>query len=134
MTGYSRQALDALTRAVRAEHDFPGWLAGVLAGTAARLGSSDALIAGRPGSWEASLVDQLVKGTVGYADEFLPDPAAEDAQDDAGEDEASPPPADPDAGRLAAIRAVLARFDWETGDRQRALEEIERIVTSGGAR
>ena len=33
-----------------------------------------------------------------------------------------------DAGKLAAIRAVLARFDWEHDDRQYALEEIERIA------
>ena len=33
-----------------------------------------------------------------------------------------------DAGKLAAIRAVLARFDWERDDRQYALEEIESIV------
>jgi hypothetical protein len=32
------------------------------------------------------------------------------------------------AGRLGAIRAVLARFDWETDDRQHALEEIDRIA------
>jgi len=35
---------------------------------------------------------------------------------------------DEDAGRLAAIRAVFARFDWEADDRQCALEEIERIA------
>jgi hypothetical protein len=133
VTSYSRQARDALTRAARAEHDFPGWLAGILAGTATRLGSSDALIAGRPGSWEADLVDQLVKGTVGYADEYLPDPVAEDAEDDAGEEEASPPPAGLDAGRLAAIRAVLARFGWQAGDRQQALEQIGQIVSASHA-
>jgi hypothetical protein len=71
---YTRQAADALTRAARSEHDFAGWLAAVLATAAGRLGSSDALIAGRPGSWEASFVDQLVKGTVGYGDEYLPGP------------------------------------------------------------
>ena len=77
MTGdpaYTREAVKAMTRAVDAEHDFAGWLADVLARVAARKGSSDALTAGRPGSWEASLVDQLVKGTVGYDDEYLPDP------------------------------------------------------------
>ena len=31
-------------------------------------------------------------------------------------------------GQLAAIGAVLARFDWSARDRQFALEEIERIV------
>ena len=71
---YTRAAVKAIARAVDAEHDFSSWLADVLARVAARKGSSDALTAGRPGSWEASLVDQLVKGTVGYDDEYLPDP------------------------------------------------------------
>ena len=70
--GYTRPAIDAITQAASAEHDFAGWLADVLANAAARLGSSNALTARRPGSWEASLVDQLVKGTVGYHDELLP--------------------------------------------------------------
>jgi len=75
MTGdpaYTRSAVKAVAQAVEREHDFAGWLADVLARVAARKGSSDALTAGRPGSWEASLVDQLVKGTVGYDDEYLP--------------------------------------------------------------
>ena len=33
--------------------------------------------------------------------------------------------------QLAGIRAVFAAFDWEFDDRQRALEEIERIATGG---
>jgi hypothetical protein len=33
------------------------------------------------------------------------------------------------ASQLAAIRAVLARFDWERDDRQYALEEIDRIAS-----
>jgi hypothetical protein len=33
-----------------------------------------------------------------------------------------------EARQLAGIRAVLAGFDWETGDRQLALERIERIA------
>ena len=70
---YTRAAVDALTRAVDSEHDFAGWLAGVLARVAASKGSSGALTAGRPGSWEAALVDQLVKGTVGHDDEYLPE-------------------------------------------------------------
>lgn len=70
---YTRAAIDATVAAVGAEHDFGGWLARVLAGAAAELGSSDALIAGRPGSWEADLVSQLVHGTVGWDDEYLGD-------------------------------------------------------------
>ncbi len=72
---YTRKAVTAVLAAARAEHDFAGWLAGVLAAVAGQLGSSDALIEGRPGSWEASFVDQLVKGTVGYDDACLPGPA-----------------------------------------------------------
>jgi hypothetical protein len=69
---YTDPAVKAITQAARSEHDFAGWLASVLAAAASQLGSSDALVEGRPGSWEASLVDQLVKGTVGYGDECLP--------------------------------------------------------------
>jgi hypothetical protein len=70
---YTRRAHDAVLVAVRAEHDFGGWLAAVLASVAADLGSSYALTASRPGSWEADLVEQLVKGTVGWDDDFLGD-------------------------------------------------------------
>jgi len=72
---YTSVATSVITQAARAEHDFAGWLAQVLAAAAGQLGSSDALIEGRPGSWEASFVDQLVKGTVGYGDDYLPGPA-----------------------------------------------------------
>jgi hypothetical protein len=66
------RALTALTR--ETEHDFPGVIARTLAQVAGNLGSSDALTESRPGSWEASFIDQLVKGTVGYDDEYLPPP------------------------------------------------------------
>jgi hypothetical protein len=65
MTGdpaYTRQAVTAIARAVDAEHDFGGWLSLVLVRAAAQLGSLDALTAGRPGSWEAELVDPLARG------------------------------------------------------------------------
>jgi len=68
---YTQQAVTAMLAAARTEHDFAGWLAGVLAQAASELGSSDAITAGRPASWEADLVQQLIKGTVGYDDEFL---------------------------------------------------------------
>jgi hypothetical protein len=59
---YTAAAIDALTEAVRTERDFPGWLSAVLVYTAARRGSLDALTDGRPGSWEAALVDRLARG------------------------------------------------------------------------
>jgi len=77
MTGdpaYTRAAVGAMADAVGAEHDFAGWLASVLAQVAAREGSSGALTAGRPGSWEAALVRELLAGTVGCDDEYLPAP------------------------------------------------------------
>lgn len=65
------QAVDLIVAAVGREHDFAGWLAVVLARAAARLGSSEAMLAGRPGSWEASHVRALLAGTVGEGDEYL---------------------------------------------------------------
>jgi hypothetical protein len=38
-----------------------------------------------------------------------------------------------DAGQLAQIRLVLEAFDWETDDRQYALEQIDDIVNRGQA-
>ena len=68
---YTKDARLAVLRAVQDEHDFGGWLASVLASVAAELGSTFALTAGRPGSWEADLVQQLGKGTVGWDDDYL---------------------------------------------------------------
>jgi len=51
--------------------DFGGWLAGILAASAAQLGSTDALLASRPGSWEAAAIRDFVHSTVGYSDEYL---------------------------------------------------------------
>ena len=70
---YTVRAAQAVLEAARSEHDFGGWLAHVLAAAAAELGSTDALTAGRPGSWEADLVQRLVKATVGWDDEYLAD-------------------------------------------------------------
>jgi hypothetical protein len=61
---YTAAAIDAIEAAARSEHDFGDWLSAVLAYAAARLGSVDALTAGRPGSWEAGHVDHLVRGLV----------------------------------------------------------------------
>jgi fructose-1-phosphate kinase PfkB-like protein len=69
----TKKAQAAILAAVREQHDFGGWLAGVLATVAANLGSTEALTAGRPGSWEAQHVRALVNGTVGWGDEFLAD-------------------------------------------------------------
>lgn len=51
--------------------DFADFLASVLAGVAANVGSIDRVTAGRPGSWEADLVGQLLTGTVGADEVWL---------------------------------------------------------------
>jgi hypothetical protein len=68
---YTKDAHAAVLAAARDQHDFGGWIASVLASVASDLGSTSALTAGRPGSWEADLVQELVKGTVGWDDDYL---------------------------------------------------------------
>jgi hypothetical protein len=70
---YTDRAASAILDAVRDEYDFGGWLAQVLANAAAELGST----AARPGSWEADLIQQLVRGTVGWDHDYLHDYAKE---------------------------------------------------------
>ncbi len=70
------QAVEVLTKAVRLTRprgdgstepdDFADFLAWVLAAVAANVGSVWRVTEGRPGSWKADLVDQLVRGTVGH--------------------------------------------------------------------
>jgi hypothetical protein len=103
---YTGPAVNAITQAARAEHDFAGWLAGVLAAAAGQLGGSDELIIGRPGSWEASLVDQLVKGTVGHGDEYLPGPAGRRKLTD------------------ARVREIRERLDWSEMTRRQLAAEF----------
>lgn len=70
-------AVAAVTRAIRAINDDqrPGdgaeFITHVLATVAANLGSTDALIMSRSGSWEAAGAQDLLRSTVGYDDEFL---------------------------------------------------------------
>ena len=51
-------------RADGTQRDFADFLAQVLASTAANLGGPEQLLAGRSGSWEASLVESLLQGTM----------------------------------------------------------------------
>jgi hypothetical protein len=84
---YTDRAVAAILEAAWNEHDFGGWLASTLSQVASELGSSDALTARRPGSWEADLVQRLVKGTVGWNDECLSDYTKDDPTRDAGDRE-----------------------------------------------
>lgn len=70
-------AVSAVTRAIRAMNagrrpgDGGEFVTHLLAAVAANLGSSAALTASRPGSWEADGVRQLLSSTVGEDDEYL---------------------------------------------------------------
>jgi hypothetical protein len=69
--GYTKDARRAVLHAVRDDPESGRWLASILASVAAELGSTFALTAGRPGSWEADLVQQLVNETLGCDDDCL---------------------------------------------------------------
>lgn len=65
-------ATAALTAAAKLTHptygqlDFADFVADALAAVTANVGGVEELLAGRAGSWEAALVDQLIGGTLGY--------------------------------------------------------------------
>ena len=70
-------AVTAVTRAIRAINanqrggDGAEFITHLLATVAANLGSSDAVTAARPRSWEAAGLGDLLRSTVGYDDEYL---------------------------------------------------------------
>ena len=72
MSGHDYALLGALRTAHAAHEDVGETVARALARLAYDLGGAAAVIVGRPGSWEAALVGQLVAGTVGPDDEGLP--------------------------------------------------------------
>ena len=69
--GHPFAAIAAITTASSQEPNFGGWLAAVLCHAAARRGGTSVFVAGRPISWEAGLLLQLVHGTAGPDDEWL---------------------------------------------------------------
>ncbi len=71
--GYTTDAHRAILQAVRDEHDFGGWLAGVLASASADLGSTFALTAGTPRLVGGQPRPAARQGTVGYDDDYLDD-------------------------------------------------------------
>jgi hypothetical protein len=90
----------------------------------------EAVTAVQAGTYPAASesLDRLLLVMTGHAATLLGiiDRQAEDV--DLLRDTLTDEPVTPEAGQLAAIRAILARFDWEDSDRQRALEDIERIA------
>ena len=73
------EAVGVLTRAIRLTRkrgdgteepdDFADFLATALTAAAANVGSVDRVTEGRPGSWEARHIHELLRGMVGYEDE-----------------------------------------------------------------
>ena len=59
---YTQAATAAVRAAVEYEQDFGGRLASVLEAVARERGGSEALVAGRPGCWEAEHVRRLAAG------------------------------------------------------------------------
>lgn len=51
--------------------DWAEFVTRALAGAAANVGGTEAILAGRPGSWEAAKVRDVLESTVGVDDEFL---------------------------------------------------------------
>ena len=51
--------------------DWAEFVTQALAGAAANIGGIEAVLAGRPGSWEADSVRQLLRATVGHEEEYL---------------------------------------------------------------
>jgi hypothetical protein len=70
-TALDDAALTILAAVVADRQDVGAFVARALARLAARLGSSAAVLANRPGSWEAAAIDALLAGTVGEGDEHL---------------------------------------------------------------
>ena len=70
-------AVTTLTAAVRLTHptngpaDFGDFLASALAAVAGNVGSLERVTAGRPGSWEASTIQDLLEGAVGFEPDAL---------------------------------------------------------------
>src|SRR5258708_16453252 len=72
MPGYDRALLAALRTAHQAHEDLAETIARALARLAAELGGSFEVFKARPGSWEAALIAELLRGTVGPDGENLP--------------------------------------------------------------
>jgi hypothetical protein len=69
-----KAAVRHLTALAREGGDFAEALTGIIAQVAGNLGSSYAVIAGRPGSWEAASIASLLASAVGGDGEYLPPP------------------------------------------------------------
>jgi hypothetical protein len=67
----TRQAVEAITAALREGNDVAEFLAHALCYVAAAEGGTEEVLRNRPGSWEADHVRRLMAGTVGETGEHL---------------------------------------------------------------
>jgi len=111
--GHDQAAARAQPAVAREPVDFPGRAAAVPASAAAGPGPAAALVAARPGSWKASPVPRLARGTAGYDDADLAGYLLNQAPAPrAGDDQAAGntvPGADDVAAVLAALDDAIAR-------------------------
>ncbi|MGH3432397.1 MAG: hypothetical protein ACRDQB_06120 [Thermocrispum sp.] len=96
----------------------PDWAAFVtqaLAGAAANIGSVDAALAGRPGSWEADKVGDLLRSTVGHDEKYLFEHRTEPLR------------------VVVDVEQILADLDmaWLYDDAEAALDQMEGDATAG---
>lgn len=70
---YSVQAFTALLAAFDHEYDFADWLTGIVAALTVRVGGLDALLAGRPGSWESAAIAEWMRSAGCEAPEVADD-------------------------------------------------------------
>jgi hypothetical protein len=64
-------AVRVLSDAVRSTGDFAEFVTLAVAGAAANVGGIEQALAGRPGSWEAHYVREMLTSTVGYDQQYL---------------------------------------------------------------
>lgn len=85
-----------------------------LAGAAANIGSVDAILAGRPGSWEADAVRNLLYSTVGYEEQYLFEHRTEPLR------------------VVVDVEQILADLDiaWLYDDAEMALDQMEDDATA----
>lgn len=107
-----------------------------LAGAAANVGSIEAVLAGRPGSWEADGVRQLLTSTVGYDGEYLLEhrtepvvvtAVVEEVLFDLGADDVYYQAAQEIADRWTASGLDDVDEDDWTDEQQRTAAELERL-------
>jgi hypothetical protein len=65
------EVVRVLTDAARSTGDFAEFVTLAVAGAAANVGGIEQALAGRPGSWEAHYVREMLTSTVGYDEEYL---------------------------------------------------------------